>query len=549
MSEEERAVRGPWRVFAATAVGVVAVFLNMSGLTVALPTITRELGAGPGQADWILLGYMLVTTALILVFGRIADIVGRRRLYLAGLVVFTVATGLAAVSPSAEFLIAARVVQAVGAAAVITNNTALLADVFPARTLGRALGWNVAVASVAQVAGPLVGGAATELLGWRGLFVVCVPIGLIAIAASALAVPPSGAGGTRRSGGVRRLGEVRWSGGAWRSVGVRRFGEVRRSGGAWRSGAGREPFDLRGALLSMAMLTALVLALTPSATATVAGWLPWICGGAAVALFTVFVVVQTRRKHPLVDVALLRTRAISLVFAAVLAHAVSTYAVVLLASLYEQAAGGASPLKAGVLVTPVAVGTLITSAVAGSLTGRFTPRALTTAGLTMTACGLLGFSLSLSTTAVPFRAVAPFLFLIGAGTGLFMTPSTSALMLGVPADRRGIANGLRSTTQSVGYLLSTAIALAFTTTGLSEPARQAAYEGTLNVLASGELSRFVANIRVTGLVLTGIAVAGAAICLAFPKSLRTPRTADAADAAERTTDAGPQPATPRRTMP
>ncbi|MFD4522935.1 MFS transporter [Streptomyces sp. NPDC058470] len=513
MSEEERAVRGPWRVFAATAVGVVAVFLNMSGLTVALPTIARELGAGPGQADWILLGYMLVTTALILVFGRIADIVGRRRLYLAGLLVFTAATGLAAVSPSAEFLIAARVVQAVGAAAVITNNTALLTDVFPARTLGRALGWNVTVASVAQVAGPVVGGAATELLGWRGLFVVCVPIGLIAIVASALVVPPSDAIGARRSCRVR------------------------------------EPFDLSGALLSMAMLTALVLALTPSATATVAGWMPWVCGGAAVALFAVFVVVQKRRSHPLVDVALLRTRAISLVFAAVLAHAVSTYAVVLLASLHEQAAGGVTALKAGVLVTPVAVGTLITSAVAGPLLGRFTPRALATAGLTTTACGLLGFSLTLSTTAVPFRSVAPFLFLIGAGTGLFMTPSTSALMLSVPADRRGMANGLRSTTQNVGYLLSTALALAFTTTGLSEPARQAAYEGTLNVLASGELSQFVANIRVTGLVLTGIAVTGAVICLAFPTSLWTPRSADAAGAADLTANADPHPATTRRAMP
>ncbi|WP_406356264.1 MFS transporter [Streptomyces sp. NBC_00658] len=513
MPGEGPAVRDPRWVFAATAVGVVAVFLNMSGLAVALPTITRELGAGPGQADWILLGYMLVTTALILVFGRIADLVGRRRLYLAGLVVFTAATGLAALSPSAEFLIAARVVQAVGAAAVITNNTALLTDVFPARTLGRALGWNVTVAAVAQVAGPVVGGAASELLGWRGLFVVCVPIGLAAIVASALVVPlipPSGGSTVRRSGGVR------------------------------------EPFDLLGALLSMAMLTTLVLALTPRATATVAGWLPWVCGGAAVVLFAVFVLVQTRRPYPLVDVALLRTRAIALVLAAVLANAVGTYAVVLLASLHEQAAGGATSLEAGVLVTPVAIGTLISSAAAGSLFGRFTPRALTTAGMAVTACGLLGFTLTLSPAAVPFWTVAPFLFLIGAGTGLFMTPSTSALMLGVPAARRGVANGLRSTTQNVGYLLSTALALACTTAGLSEPARNAAYEGTLNtlnVLASGELSRFVANIRVTGFVLTGIAVAGGAICLAFPTSFRLPRTADAA------MDARPEPATTRRTSP
>ncbi|MGW1213800.1 MFS transporter [Streptomyces sp. NPDC002499] len=514
MSGARPAVRDPRWVFAATAVGVVAVFLNMSGLAVALPTIARELGAGPGQADWILLGYMLVTTALILVFGRIADLVGRRRLYLAGLVVFTVATGLAALSPTAELLIAARVAQGVGAAAVITNNTALLTDVFPARSLGRALGWNVTVAALAQIAGPLVGGAATQLLGAHGLFVVCVPIGLLAIVASALVVPR-----TPPTGGDT----------------------VRRSGGA------REPFDLPGALLSSAMLTALVLTLTPGGTATVAGWLPWVCAGATLALFTAFVVVQAKRSHPLVDVALLRTRAIALVLVAVLANAVGSYAVVLLASLHEQAVTGATSLQAGVLVTPVAVGTLLTSAVAGPLFDHFTPRALTTAGTAMTACGLLGFSLTLSTTAVPFPEVAPFLFLVGAGTGLFMTPSTSALMLSAPADRRGMANGLRSTTQNVGYLLSTALALAFTTTGLSEPARHAAYDGTLgtlNVLASGELSRFVANIRVTGFVLTGILVVGGAICLAFPTSLRAPRTTDAAVA-----NARPESATSRRASP
>ncbi len=140
------------------------------------------------------------------------------------------------------------------------------------------------------------------------------------------------------------------------------------------------------------MLTALVLTLTPGVTAAVADWLPWACGGATVALFTAFVVVQARRAHPLVDVALLRTRAIALVLAAVLANAVGSYAVVLLASLHEQAVGGASSLEAGVLVTPVAVGTLITSAAAGSLFDRFTPRALTTTGMATTACGLLGFS-------------------------------------------------------------------------------------------------------------------------------------------------------------
>ncbi|ANZ25830.1 multidrug transporter [Rhodococcus sp. WB1] len=463
----------PWRVFAATSVGVVAVFLSISGLTVALPTVTRELGASAAQSTWILLGYMLVTTALILVFGRLADIVGRRPLYLAGLAVFTVATGLCMLAPTAGWLIAARVLQGVGAAAVVTNNTALLTDTFPPHSLGRALGWNATVAAVAQVVGPVIGGAATAAFGWRGLFVVVLPVGVLAIASSLLVIPR----------GTRRRIE-------------------------------REPFDLAGAVLSTALLTAVVLALTPGVTSS--PWLPWACGAASLVLGAVFAAVQIRRAHPLVDLTLFRNRGIALVLVAVLVNAVATYAVTLLVSLYGQAVGGISAVAAGLLVMPVAVGTVVAAAAAGSLMLRFTPRTLTATGMALNAVGLLGVTLMLSPDGGSLGATAPFLFVLGCGTGLFMTPSTSALMLTAPAERRGIANGLRSTLQNVGYLLSTALALAVATVGLSATARQAAYGGTLGTLGSAELARFVDNVRAVGLALTVVAAAGVAVCLAFP---------------------------------
>ncbi|MDX5310177.1 MAG: MFS transporter, partial [Rhodococcus sp. (in: high G+C Gram-positive bacteria)] len=238
---------------------------------------------------------------------------------------------------------------------------------------------------------------------------------------------------------------------------------------------------------------------------------------ASLVLGAVFAAVQIRRTHPLVDLTLFRNRGIALVLVAVLVNAVATYAVTLLVSLYGQAVGGISAVAAGLLVMPVAVCTVVAAAAAGSLMLRFTPRTLTATGMALNAVGLLGVTLMLSPDGGSLGATAPFLFVLGCGTGLFMTPSTSALMLTAPAERRGIANGLRSTLQNVGYLLSTALALAVATVGLSAPARQAAYGGTLGTLGSAELARFVDNVRAVGLALAVVAAAGVAVCLAFPR--------------------------------
>ncbi|KLL95986.1 multidrug transporter, partial [Rhodococcus sp. IITR03] len=330
------------------------------------------------------------------------------------------------------------------------------------------------VARRRAVVGPVIGGAGTAVFGWRGLFVVVLPVGLLAIAASIAVIPRSPS----------------------RAV-------------------TREPFDVSGAVLSTALLAAVVLALTPGVGST--PWLPWACGTASLGLAVAFVAVQIRRTHPLVDLSLFRNRGIALVLAAVLVNAVATYAVTLLVSLYGQAVGGISAVAAGALVMPVAIGTVVAAAAAGSLMLRFSPRTLTATGMGLNAVGLLGVALLLSPDGGSLGATAPFLFVLGCGTGLFMTPSTSALMLTAPADRRGIANGLRSTLQNVGYLLSTALALVFATAGLSAAARQAAYGGTLGTLGSAEVARFVDNVRAVGIALAVVALLGVGVCLAFPR--------------------------------
>jgi MFS family permease len=466
-------------VFSATSCGVVVVFLNISGVNVALPTITRELGASAGQAGWVLLAYMLLTTALILAFGRLADIVGRRPLYLAGFAVFTAATAACAASPSAELLIAARAVQAVGAAALVTNTTPLLTDAFPASSLPRALGLNATVAAVSQAAGPLLGGAATALLGWRGTFLLTLPLCALGLCWSLLVLPR-----TRRPAGTR------------------------------------QPFDLAGAVLSTLALAATVLALSPDALRAVTPGAagargPLVAGGLAVLTWGAFALLQARRRHPLVDLRLVAHRVRAPLYAAVLLNAAAQYAVVVLASLVLQAAGHHDALTAGLLVSPVAVGTTVAAVAAGHLVGRAGARVLTTVGSAVVLAGILALTVVLRPGS-SYWLVGPALAAVGVGTGLFMTPGTSTLMLTVGPSARGAANGVRSALQNVGYLLSTALALGIATSGLAAGDRAAAYAGTLGSAGPAGAAEFAAGVRAAFVVLAVLAALALLACWALP---------------------------------
>lgn len=472
-------------VFSATSCGVVVVFLNISGVNVALPTITRQLGASAGQAGWVLLSYMLLTTALVLAFGRLADIVGRRPLYLAGFSVFTAATAACAASPSPEVLIAARAVQAVGAAALVTNTTPLLTDAFPSRSLARALGLNATVAAVSQAAGPLLGGAATTLLGWRGTFLLTLPLCAVGLVWSLLVLPRGG-----------------------------------------RSPAARQPFDLAGAGLSTLALAATVLALSPDALRAVAPAAgtagPVVTGAVALVSWAAFALLQARRRYPLVDLRLVAHRVRAPLYAAVLLNAAAQYSVVVLASLVLQATGRHDALRAGLLVSPVAVGTTVAAVAAGHLVGRVGARTLTTVGSSLVLAGILALVPVLRPGGPPWL-VGSALAAVGVGTGLFMTPGTSSLMLTVDPSARGAANGVRSALQNVGYLLSTALALGIATSGLAAADRAAAYAGTLSTAGPAGAAEFAMGVRAALVVLAVLATLALAACWALPRRPRNTR--------------------------
>jgi EmrB/QacA subfamily drug resistance transporter len=459
---------------------VLLATVNTSTLDVALPVVVRHFDASATAASWALLSYMLVITVLILTFGRLADMVGRRRLYLIGLATLTAASLACGFAPNILVLDVLRGVQAIGAAAIITNTTAQLTDAFPRDLLGIALGLNITIVALAQVLGPIIGGAVSGL-GWRAVFWFNVPTGVVGL--------------------------------VWARITLRKP----------RHTGVREPFDVIGAILSFVWLGGLVIALSEGGAL---GWTsaPVLAGGAVfVVALPLFVVLQLHRRHPLLDFHLFADRARSAAFVANFFLHLARFAVVLLVALYLQAARGLDPFSAGLRVIPVAVGLMVVSPFAGRLVSYASAQILSTIGLGFTGVGLLGLALRLQPRTSGVE-LAVWLALVGIGTGLFMTPNTSSIMSTVDARRRGIANGVRSMMQNTGYVVSTALSLGIVTTWLPPHEKAEAYAGTLSRLGEPSLSKLTHGYHVAFTVLAALTVVGMVVSL-----LRGPQPAVATD--------------------
>ncbi|MBB6730414.1 MFS transporter [Cohnella sp. CBP 2801] len=449
---DEGAGRYPWLVLTVTSLGAFLILINIGSLNVALPEVSRHFHANAVTSGWILLSYMLVNTILILVFGQISDIFGRKKLYLCGMVLFTLASLAIGFSPNAGVLIALRVVQAAGGAIVITNTTALIADAFPPSRLGTGLGINILTASTAQLVGPIVGGVIAASWGWRWVFWFNVPIGVVA---------------------------VLW--GAW----ILRPAPARPR---------REKIDVLGGALLFVSLGGLVMALSESgdlgwSSGTVLGGLALFSAGAPLFLWR-----ERRTASPLLDMRLLRNRPYLLANAATFLNSFARSAVVLLFALFFQFAYRMNSSEAGFRVLPVVIGMLVASPVAGALTRRFSVRFLASAGLVITLAGLA--LLFAAIDPVPSYALtATAMLLVGIGAGLFQTPNTTAIMTSVPGNRRGVANGLRSMLNNMGQVLSTAITLMIVGLGLPSRLKDVLYSGADAVLSHGDLTQIVGGYR------------------------------------------------------
>ncbi len=465
-----------WWVLATIDVGILMATIDASIVNIALPTILGELHTTLAATEWVLEAYLLTITSLLLPFGRLADMFGRKKMYTSGFVLFTVGSALCGISQSVDELVAFRVLQAVGSAMLLANSFAIVTAVFPARQRGMALGINGTVVATGFTLGPTLGGLIISTLGWRWIFYVNVPIGIIGTLAAAVIL-------------IERL-----------VTGNRQ---------------GRQRFDVAGALTSTLALMALVVALNLGPEY---GWTSLLVLGLA-ALFVVlagaWVAVESRVEQPMVDLALFHRRTFTAGNVAGLLAFLAISANAFLMPFYLQLVLGYSPIQAGLLMTPTALVMAFVAPISGWLSDRFGARALSSLGLTIN-CIVLVLLGSLTRDS-NYGDVLRWLVLLGFGQGMFQSPNNSSVMGDVPRARLGVGSGLLSMVRNLGQVVGVAVSASFLLSSLSGVGGQSALgalEGaTPGALGPAVLPAFVSGMHVAFVAAAGFAAVGIAASL------------------------------------
>ncbi|MCU1529716.1 MAG: transporter, partial [Frondihabitans sp.] len=407
----------PSLVLTVTMLGTLMVFSSTTSINVALPAIADALHPGAGVADWFLLAYMLANSVLILVFARISDFLGRRTIYLAGVALMTAASIACALAPDTVIFIAMRALQGVGAAIVLTNVNALVADVYPEGRRSAALGLNVMGGSVAGALGPVLGGVLVGSLGWQSVFLVNVPFGIAGLVLGLIVLP--------------------------------------RAGTASR---GRERFDGAGAVLSVITLFALLFAINRISAWGIADLRVVLSFVVAVLAFAAFAVVEARQASPLIDLDVITRGRRYFAYAAVFFISVPQSTLPIAIVLYEQLVLGRSATSAGLVIIPFAVVVAITAPIAGRVVHRHPPHRLPIVGGLVMSVGLV-ILLGYFTLGAPSWMLFGALVVAGFGNGLFHTPNIAVIMSGIPSNRFGVAGGVRSVLFNSSQSIGTAVVL------------------------------------------------------------------------------------------
>jgi EmrB/QacA subfamily drug resistance transporter len=453
--------RRRWFALAFLALGVAMIILDATVVNVAVPTMVKDLGLTTTDAEWVTAAYSLTFASLLIFWGRIADRVGRKRIFVLGVIVFVGASVLVAASETSTTLITARALQGVGGAMILPSSLSVINAVFVGRSRAVAFAvWGGTIGGMAAL-GPLVGGWLTTYASWHWAFLINVPIGLIVLGGVLLLVPE-----TRERGGpagIDLLGTVLITSSLLGVV----FGLIEATRYGWLSpistftvGGWTWPFDV----------------VSPVAVAIVGGLL----------LLVLFVFVERRRsragKVVVVNLSLFGIRSFGAGNTVALLVSLGEFGLLFALPLFLQSTRGYDAMQTGIILTALAAGSFVSSGVGAPLAQRFGPVRVLQAGMALEAIGILALGFVLSTTVTGWQ-MAPWLFVYGMGVGFATAQLTGVILSEVPVAESGQASAVQSTSRQVGAAFGTAVVGAMLIFGLGSTATQLEDRGVPTAVA------------------------------------------------------------------
>ncbi|MGY4654232.1 MFS transporter [Mycobacterium sp. URHB0021] len=466
-----------WIALSNTTLGTLLATINASIVLISLPAIFRGIGLNPlapGNVSyllWMLMGYLVVTAVLVVMFGRLGDMFGRVRIYNLGFVVFTVAAVALSFDPfhlggGALWLIGWRVVQGVGGAMLMASSSAILTDAFPANQRGMALGVNMVAAVAGSFLGLLIGGVLSEW-HWKAVFWVGVPVGIIGTIWSLRSL---------RELGVRTPGRLDWAGCVTFGVGL------------------------------TVLLTGITYGIQPYGGATTGWTSPWVLTaiGSGLLLLVAFCLIELHVEQPMMNIRLFRSTSFGMGNLAGLMSSVGRGGLQFMLIIWLQGiwlplhgySFESTPLWAGIYMLPMTAGFLIAGPLAGSLSDRYGARPFTVSGMALMAASFI--ALVMIPVDFNYWVFALLVFLNGLGGGIFTAPNTAAIMSSVPAAERGAASGVRATFFNAGSSLSIGIFFSLMIVGLANSLPGAMSGGLQEQGVSASVAHDVANLPPVG---------------------------------------------------
>jgi len=399
-----------WFILSTVLVGATMSALDVSIVNVAMPTMEHSFVVPMSIIEWVAMAYMLTLTIFLPLFGRLADMFGRTKMYSIGFIVFTIGSALCGIAPNANFLIFSRVLQAIGAGLLQANSVAIITQAFPSNELGKAIGLQGSVQAIAMSIGPFVGGMLIALVSWRLIFYVNVPIGIIGITMALFILPSSKANIKKK----------------------------------------REKIDYFGISFFAAGLAFLVLAVNEGAKF---GWtspIILIYFLIAIIFLPLFIYTELKVEHPMIDLKLFKKWGFSAGNTTGMLSYYVLFAVLFLMPFYLEDLLHYNPAVTGIILTPIPLSMAIIAPFAGAISDKVGSRIMTTLGMFICAIATLFLSFLGSSANIAFLIFE--FIILGIGMGIFTPPNNSAIMLSAPPERLGVAGGVLNMMRALGLI-------------------------------------------------------------------------------------------------